>query len=160
MAPGVGGSRIDFSGGTVQNYRRQVASVANGTLNISGGTVRSTSGQSGVVGNQGSIINVTGGQVQSDAGAGIVVSGDSTFTLTGGTVTALSAAGSGVVVSNLSGSAAQLRGGTVNNGVPATRNLPGTTAVQAALSGSITVNGGVFALGDAAIDIAGGSCGI
>lgn len=93
MAPGVGGSRIDFSGGTVQNYRRQVASVANGTLNINGGTVRSTSGQSGDVGNQGSIINVTGGQVQSDAGAGIVVSGDSTFTLTGGTVTALSAAG-------------------------------------------------------------------
>ena len=88
MAPGVGGSRIDFSGGTVQNYRRRVASVANGTLNISGGTVRSTSGQSGVVGNQGSIINVTGGQVQSDAGAGIVVSGDSAFTLTGGTVTA------------------------------------------------------------------------
>ena len=48
----------------------------------------------------------------------------------------------------------------MNNGVPATRNLPGTTAVQAALSGSITVNGGVFALGDAAIDIAGGSYGI
>ena len=158
-APGAGGARIDFSGGVVQNYRAIVAGVQNGVLNVSGGTIRSTSGQPALVGNPGSIINLRAGLVQSDGGTAVALAGDSALTMTGGTVTALSAAGSGVVTSNVT-TAAQLRGGTVNGGVRSERIFAWTPAVQAVLGGTVTVNGGVFATQDAAIEIDGGTYGI
>ena len=100
-----------------------------------------------------------GGLVQSDSGTAVALAGDSALAMTGGTVRALAAAGSSAIISNVT-TAAQLRGGTVNGGVRSERIFASTPAVQAVLGGAVTVNGGVFAPQDAAIEIDGGTYGI
>lgn len=156
-AAGVAGAHATLNGGLVENGLAAVAYVVNGSLNVNGGTLRSQGGQAGIAGGAGSVIQVSGGLVQSALGSAIYIAQDSALTMTGGTVTG----GPGGVAQwglRMEGAnlAASLRGGTVNGGVraDAATNQP---ALQATLGGSLVVNGGVFAYGNGALDVTGGS---
>ncbi len=153
---GAAGARLKVDGGLIENGVAGVAYIVNGTLDVNGGTLRATGGQSGIAGGTGSVITLNGGLVQSVQGAAVYIAQDSAFTMTGGTATGGSGGGAawGVRVegANLM---AKLLGGTVNGGVrnDAASNQP---ALQATLGGSLTVNGGVFAYGNAAVNVTGG----
>ncbi len=155
-AAGAAGARADVSGGLIQNYRRSVAIVANGVLNVSGGTISSSGGQPALVGNDGGVINISGGLVQSVSGAAVISSAGSALSMSGGTVSGLASRAFGIVLDD-AGSTADLRGGTINGGLRADHYSAASPALQATLSGSLTLNGGAFALRDAALDITGGS---
>jgi hypothetical protein len=156
-AAGAAGARLTVNGGLIENGVAGVAYIVNGTLDVNGGTLRATGGQSGIAGGGGSVITVNGGLVQSLQGAAIYIAQDSALTVTGGTVTGGSG-GVGAWGVRMEGAnrMANLRGGTVNGGV---RNdaASNQTALQATLGGSLTVNGGVFAYGNAAVNVTGGS---
>ena len=154
---GAAGVRATVSGGVVQNAAGITAAVQNGTLNVAGGTVVANSGQPGISGAGGSVITVSGGLVQSLQGPAIYIAQDSALTMTGGTVTGAAGGGErwGVRLEGVN-LMAELRGGTVNGGVRTTA-ASNQTALQATLSGSLVVNGGVFATGNAAINVTGGS---
>ena len=161
-AAGANGALAEVSGGLIQNGVAGVAIVANGRLNVTGGTIRASGNgyQSAVVGDAGSVITVSGGLMQSVSGAAIRISGGSVLDMAGGTATGGPNGGAqrGVDIDHAS-VAALLHGGTINGGIRATRyayaaSLP---AVQAVLGGQIVVNGGSFAYADAAIDVFGGS---
>lgn len=156
-AAGAAGARATVNGGLIENGVAGVASIVNGTLDVNGGTLRATGGQSGIAGGGGSVITVNGGLVQSVQGAAIYIAQDSALTMTGGTVNG----GAGGVAQwgvRLEGAnlMAKLRGGTVNGGVRATA-ASNQSALQAMLGGSLAVNGGVFAYGNAALNVTGGS---
>jgi hypothetical protein len=156
-APGAAGARATVSGGLIQNGVASVGYVVNGTLNVNGGTLRSQGGQSGIAGGTGSVINVSGGLVQSTLGAAIYIAQDSALSMTGGTVTG----GPGGVAQwgvRLEGAnvMANLSGGTVNGGVRTDAAL-NQTPLQATLGGSLSVNGGVFAYSNAAVNVTGGT---
>lgn len=155
-AAGAAGAQATVSGGLIQNYRRGVAGVANGVLNVSGGTIRSNSAQAAMVGGVGGVINISGGLVQSVSGAALIVGAGSALSMSGGTVSGLASRASGISLETVS-VAADLRGGTINGGLRADRFGTGAPALQATLSGTITLNGGAFALRDAALGITGGS---
>lgn len=156
-AAGAAGARLSVNGGLIENGVAGVAYIVNGTLDVTGGTLRATGGQSGIAGGGGSVITVSGGLVQSLQGAAVYIAQDSAFTMTGGTATGGSGGGGAWGVrmegANLM---ANLRGGTVNGGM---RNdaASNQTALQATLGGSLAVNGGVFAYGNAAVNVIGGS---
>ena len=156
-APGAAGALATVSGGLIQNGVAGVASAVNGTLNVNGGTLRSQGGQAGIAGGAGSVINVSGGLVQSALGSAIYIGPDSALTLAGGTVSG--AAGGvaqwGVRLESVN-VMARLLGGTVNGGVRADAG-PNQVALAAMLGGSLQVNGGVFAYGNAALNVQGGS---
>lgn len=154
---GAAGARITLNGGLVENGVAGVAYIVNGTLDVNGGTLRATGGQSGIAGGGGSVITVNGGLVQSLQGAAVYLDSNSVFSMTGGTVSGGSGgvAQWGVRAQALS-TTAVLRGGTVNGGMR-TDALNSQVLPQAALGGSVTVNGGVFAYGNAAVDVTGGS---
>ena len=152
-APGAAGAQATVSGGLVQG----LAYVINGTLNVSGGTLRSQGAQSGIAAGAGSVVNLSSGLVQSDQGAALYLDSDSAFRMTGGTATGGSGGNArwGVRAQYLT-TTAVLRGGTVNGGMR-TEGLNSQVLPQAALGGSLTVNGGVFAYAHAAVDVTGGS---
>jgi hypothetical protein len=156
--PGAAGTRATLSGGSVQSISGVSALINNGTLDVSGGSLSNTSGsgQMAILGGAGSIITVSGGLVQSSSGAGAYIQADSAFTMSGGTVSGGAGGGGqwGVRVEGAN-TAAVLRGGTVNGGVRS--NAGSTSPLQATLGGSLTVNGGVFAYGNASVDVTGGS---
>lgn len=155
-AAGAAGAQATVSDGLIQNYRGYVAGVTNGVLAVSGGTIRSNSAQGALVGNAGSVINISGGLVQSVGGAAVIASTGSALHLSGGTVSGLASRAFGIVLDN-TGAAADLHGGTINGGLRADRYGTGSPALQATLSGALTLNGGAFALRDAALDITGGN---
>ena len=155
-AAGAAGAQANVSGGLIQNYRRSVAVVANGVLNVSGGTISSSAGQPAMVGDVGGVINISGGLVQSVSGAAIIASSGSALSMSGGTVSGLASRAFGVVLDNASATA-DLHGGTINGGLRADRYGASAPALQATLSGGLTLNGGAFALRDAALDISGGT---
>jgi hypothetical protein len=154
---GTAGARITMNGGFVENGVAGVANITNGTLDVNGGTLRAQGSQSGIAGGTGSVINVSGGLVQSLQGAAIYIGQDSALTMTGGTATAgpggVAQWGVRLASANLT---AALRGGTVNGGVWADA-APNQSTRQATLGGSLSVNGGVFAYGNAALDVTGGN---
>jgi hypothetical protein len=155
---GAAGARAVVSGGVIQNGAASVASVTNGTLDVTGGALRAAGGsQPAIAGGVGSVITVSGGTVQSVSGAGAYIAQDSRFTLNGGSVSGGPNGGGqwGVRLENPT-LAATLSGGTVNGGVRGTA-ASNTPAHQASLGGTVTVNGGVFAYGNAAFDVTGGS---
>lgn len=157
-AAGVAGARATVSGGLIENGVAGVAAVNNGTLHVSGGTLRSTgNGQSAIAGGAGSVIQVSGGLLQSTTGAAIYIAQNSSLAITGGTVTGGASGGGqwGVRMegANLMG---QFSGGTINGGVRADA-YSFQTALQATLGGSLAVNGGVFAYNNAAVNVTGGS---
>lgn len=158
-AAGVAGARAAVSGGLIEHGGPAiVAAVNNGTLDISGGTLRATgAGAPGISGAGGSVITVSGGLVQSVTGAAIYIAQDSALTVTGGTVTGGRGGGGqwGVRMegANLMG---RFSGGTINGGVRADA-YSFQTALQATLGGSLAVNGGVFAYNNAAVNVTGGS---
>jgi hypothetical protein len=131
-APGAAGVRATVSGGLIQNGVAGVALVTNGSLDVTGGVLRATGGQSAIAAGPGSLITVSGGTVQSVSGAAIYVAQDSRLNVHGGTIN-----------------------GGPNGGAQWGVRLENTT-LSASLSGG-TVNGGVFAYGDAAFDVTGGS---
>jgi len=152
-AAGSAGASVTISGGTLQSSSGQGVSVQRGTLEISGGSI-----QRGIAGITGSIITISGGTVLAAAGGpAINVAFDSALTMTGGTVTA-GPGGNAAWGVNLSGTstAATLLGGTVNGGVRATA-ASNQIARQGMLGGNLSVNGGVFAYGNAELDVTGGS---
>ena len=156
-AAGAAGAHATINGGLVENGVAGVAYIVNGTLDVNGGTLRATGGQSGIAGGGGSVITVSGGLVQSLQGAAIYIAQDSALTMTGGTV----AGGTGGVAQwgvRMEGAnlMADLRGGTVNGGIR-TSAASNQTALQATLGGSLTMNGGVFAYDNAAVNVTGGS---
>ena len=155
-AAGAAGAQANVSGGLIQNYRRSVAIVANGVLNVSGGTISSSAGQPALVGDVGGVINISGGLIKSASGAAVVVGSGSALSMSGGTVSGLASRAFGVVLDN-AGTAADLRGGTINGGLRADHYSAASPTLQATLSGALTLNGGAFALRDAALDITGGS---
>ena len=155
-AAGAAGAHANVSGGLIQNYRRSVAVVANGVLNMSGGTISSSAAQPALVGEVGGVVNIGGGLVQSVSGAAIIAGTGSALTLSGGTVSGLASRAFGIVLDD-AGMTADLRGGTINGGLRADHYSAASPALQANLSGSLTLNGGAFALRDAALDIRGGS---
>jgi hypothetical protein len=156
-AVGAAGAHATVNGGLVENGLAGVAYIVNGTLNVNGGTLRATGGQSGIAGGGGSVISVSGGLVQSVLGSAIYIAQDSALSMTGGTVTG-GPGGVGQWGVRMEGAnlMASLRGGTVNGGVRADA-ASNQTALQATLGGSLTVNGGVFAYGNGAVDVTGGS---
>ena len=153
-AAGAAGAQASFSGGLIQNYRGTVTGVTNGVPNVSGGTIQSNSAQAALVANVGGVVNISGGLVQSASGAAIVGSEGSALSLSGGTVSGLASRTFGVVLDN-AGVAADLHGGTIHGGLRADRYNVNSPALQATLSGGLTLNGGAFALGGAALDISG-----
>lgn len=130
---------------------------ANSNPFVNGGTLRATGAQSGIAGGTGSVINVSGGLVQSLQGAALDIAQDSALTMTGGTVTgdAGGVAQRGVRLDGVNLTAA-LRGGTVNGGVRADA-ASNQVALQAGLGGNVAVNGGVFAYGNSALNVSGGN---
>jgi len=156
-AAGLAGAQATVNGGLIENGVAGVAYVVNGRLNVAGGTLRALGGQSGIAGGTGSVINVNGGLVQSAQGSAIYISQESALTMTGGTATGSTGGGAqwGVRLEGVS-IAAALRGGTVYGGVRADA-ASNQTARQATLGGSVSVNGGVFAYGNSALDVTGGS---
>ena len=157
-AAGAAGAQATVNGGLIENGIAGVAYIVNGTLNVTGGTLRALGGQSGIAGGTGSVINVSGGLVQSLQGSAINISQDSALTMTGGTATGDAGGGAqwGVRLDGVNIVAA-LRGGTVNGGVRTEAGSNPTTARQATLGGTFNVNGGVFAYGNAALDVTGGN---
>ncbi|WP_310385833.1 PEP-CTERM sorting domain-containing protein [Roseateles sp.] len=157
LAAGAAGAHATVSGGLIQNGLSSVAYVLNGTLQVTGGSIISQSGQAAIAGADGSVISVSGGTVQSLSGAAIYLGANSALTLSGGTVSGAAGGGAqwGVRLEDATITAA-LNGGTVNGGVRANSYAP-APATQAALGGTLTVNGGVFANGSAALDVSGGS---
>ena len=156
---GAAGARATVSGGILQSSAGIVAYGTNGMLNVSGGLISATGGnvQPGIQGDSGSVINLSGGTVQSSSGAGVYIHMNSAFTMTGGTATG----GPGGVAQwgvRLEGTSqtANLQGGTVNGGIRSSAGF-NQTALQATLGGSLAVNGGVFAYGTAAVNVTGGS---
>lgn len=131
---------------------------SNGGLEVSGGRILA-SGQPAIYGLAGSVISVSGGRVQSASAAAVAIAQDSVLTMTDSTVSGGPGGGSqwGVRLDNNSVQAA-LSGGTVHGGVRASGSLGQPAAyVQAALGGTVTVNGGVFAYSTAALDVSGGT---
>ncbi len=156
-AAGAAGAHATINGGLVENGVAVVAYPINGTLDVNGGTLRATGSQPGIAGARGSVITVNGGLVQSLQGAAIYITEDSALTMTGGTVTGGPGGGAQWGVRTQGGSqAVNLQGGTVNGGVRTMANLS-QPVLQATMGGSLTVNGGVFAHGTAAINVTGGS---
>jgi hypothetical protein len=156
---GAAGARATVSGGILQSSAGIVAYGTNGTLDVSGGLISATGGnvQPGIQGDSGSVITLSGGTVQSTSGAGVYIHMNSAFTMTGGTATG----GPGGVAQwgvRLEGTSqtANLQGGTVNGGMRTSAGF-NQTALQATLGGSLTVNGGVFAYSNAAVNVTGGS---
>ena len=158
-APGAAGARATLAGGVMQSFSGSVAHVTNGTLNVTGGLIAATGGnfQPGIQGDQGSVINVSGGTVQSASSAAAYIQANSVFSMTGGTLTGGSGGGAqwGLRLQGSTASAS-LRGGAVNGGVLAEAAL-NQTPLQATLGGNLAVNGGVFAYGNAALNVTGGS---
>jgi PEP-CTERM motif len=156
-AAGAAGAQATVTGGLIQNGLSGVGVVTNGVLNVSGGTLRSTGGQGAITGARGSVINVSGGSMESALGAAVYLAEDSTFTMTGGT---LSGGPSGRAQWGLRtqhiAHTALLQGGTINGGVR-TMAFGNTHLLQATLSGNMIVNGGVFAYNNAAVDVHGGN---
>ena len=155
-AAGAAGAQATVSGGWIQNYRRSVAIVANGVLEVSGGIIRSSAAQPALVGDVGGEINISGGLVQSASGAAVIAGTGSALRMSGGTVSGLASRAFGVVLDD-AGATADLRGGTINGGLRADHYSAASPTLQATLSGALTLNGGAFALRDAALDITGGS---
>ena len=157
-AAGAAGAQATVNGGLIENGLAGVAYIVNGTLNVTGGILRAQGGQSGIAGGTGSVVNVSGGLVQSAQGSAINISQDSALTMTGGTATGGTGGGPrwGVRLDSAN-IAAALRGGTVNGGLRADAGSNPTTARQAILGGTVSVNGGVFAYGNAALDVTGGT---
>jgi len=156
-AAGAAGAQATVNGGLIENGLAGVAYIVNGTLNVTGGILRAQGGQSGIAGGTGSVVNVSGGLVQSAQGSAIYISQDSALTMTGGTATGGTGGGAQWGV-RLAGAniVAALRGGTVNGGVRA-EAASNQTARQASLGGTLSVNGGVFAYGNAVLDVTGGN---
>lgn len=157
-AAGAAGARATISGGTVGNSAGVAALVQRGTLDMSGGSVLSNGGQPGIYGFTDSVISLSGGTVQSATGQAVLMGGNGVLTMTGGTATGGTAGGAqwGVRLDNIS-ITAMLRGGTVNGGVRTEAASNPATTLQARFGGSVSVNGGVFAYGNAALDVTGGS---
>ena len=156
-APGAAGARATVSGGLIENGLAAVGYVTNGTLTVSGGTLRAQGSQSGIAGGAGSVITLMGGLVQSIQGAAVYLDSDSALSMVGSTVTGGAGGGAqwGVRLQSVT-STATLQGGTVNGGLRADANNSVLTP-QATLGGAITMNGGVFAYGNAAVNVTGGS---
>ncbi|MGC4043349.1 MAG: hypothetical protein QM758_06060 [Armatimonas sp.] len=160
-APGAGGATATVTGGIISAGNRIISQVINGTLNVSGGTIFASSGQPGIAGGPGSVVNISGGQVRSASGSGIFLSDPSALlSVTGGTITGAgtSAQQRGIYLDSLAHPAA-ITGGTINGGI--TSSIFGNpTSVQASIGGSATVSNGVFAYGNAQVDVFGGNFGV
>ncbi len=156
-APGAAGAQITVNGGVTQNGIGGVAYIVNGALTVNGGTLRAQGGNAAIAMGQGSVVNINGGLVESAAGSAVYLGSDSALTMNGGTVTGSAGGGPrwGVRVESVTNTA-RLQGGTVNGGLRADA-VNSVTNTQAALGGGVAVNGGVFAYGNAAIDVTGGS---
>ena len=158
-APGAAGARATVGGGVMQSSAGIVAYINNGTLEVTGGSILAIggNGQPGIQADAGSVIRISGGTVQSSSFAAAYIQANSLFSMTGGTLTG--GAGGGAqwgLRLQATTSTASVRGGTVNGGVRADAGL-NQPALQAALGGSLAVNGGVFAYGNAALNVTGGS---
>lgn len=155
-APGAAGSQVTLNGGVVQNGIGGIAYILNGRLVVNGGTLRAQGGNSAIAGGAGAVVDVNGGLVQSVAGSAVYLDSDSAFTMSGGTVRGGPGGGAqwGVRLQSVTTPAA-LRGGTVDGGLRADA-LNSVLSPQAVLGGNLALNGGVFAYGNAALDVTGG----
>lgn len=158
-AVGAAGPRATVAGGVLQTGAGIVAYISRGTLDVTGGSIAATGGnfQPGIQGDVGSVINLSGGSVSSVSSAAAYIQSNSVFNMTGGTLTGGSGGGAqwGLRLQGTT-APAHVRGGTVNGGVRADAGL-NQSALQATLGGSVAVKGGVFAYGNAALDVSGGS---
>lgn len=156
-APGAAGATATVNGGVIQNGIGGVAYIVNGTLTVNGGTLRAQGGNSAIANGPGGVIGLRGGLVESVAGSAVYLDSDGGFTMTGGTVTGGPGGGAqwGVRLQGVT-TTAVLHGGTVNGGLRADA-ANNVTSPQATLGGNLALNGGVFAYGNAAVDVTGGS---
>lgn len=163
-AAGAGGATMTVSGGTISNGQGIVAAVRNGILNVNAGaTIRSTgNGQPAISGDTGSIVNVSGGTVAATTASGdlggINIGAGSALSVTGGTISGSANNPNGVIVNNATVTAA-LTGGSIA-GVQARRstfNLGTSVATQVRIGGNVAISNGVFAFGEAAVDVTGGT---
>ncbi len=158
-AAGLAGARVIVTDGQLLAPSGAGAIVQNGGFSISGGSLQATATnvQPALYGLGGSIISMSGGTVQSATSAAVYLGAGSVFSMTGGTVTGGPGGNAqwGVRTEGVA-TGAVLNGGTVNGGIRTTAGSNQST-LQAVLGGTLAVNGGVFAYGNAAVDVTGGS---
>ena len=157
-AAGDAGARVSITGGQLVVPSGVGTLVQNGALSMSGGSLlTSGSFQPAIYGVSGSVISIAGGLVQSASYAAVYLDAASVFSMSGGSITGGTLGGAqwGLRTEAVAATAV-LRGGTVNGGIRTTA-LNSQVMPQAALGGNVTVNGGVFAYGNAVVDVTGGS---
>ncbi len=160
-AAGAGGATATVTGGTISAGNRIISQVSNGTIHVAGGTLFANSGQPGIAGGAGAVVNVSGGAVRSASGSGIFLTDPSALlSVTGGTIPGAGpgAQQRGIYVDSLA-QPASITGGTINGGIT-TSIFGNPTSVQATIGGNATVSNGVFAYGNAQVDIFGGNFGV
>ena len=153
------GGTLEIAGGSLRTTGSQGRTVQNdGTLNITGGEISSTSGYA--VLNNGTV-DISGGLVETETGVGVLnLSSDSELTMSGGTVETTSSTEQSTfgAYNNASGATITVNGGTASAGSGcALGNLNGGTILVS--NGTITSNSGntILNVGDSTTAIHGGT---